>query len=357
MSHIDRREFIAGTTAAGLSLGAFPMLGTLPPAFAQRKSSPSEKSPAELITPETQRKIDRGLEFLAKRQVKTGQTKGGFGHSGYAGGIAVCSLSGLAFMCSGNPPGQGPYGKHIDMCAEFLLKRVSDAGYISAAGNDNMYGHGFGTLFLGEYYGMTRKEEVGDKLRKAVKLICRCQSTTGGWRYQPTKNGADLSITICQIMGLRAARDAGIHVPDEVRKKCIEYVKKSQNNDGGFRYTINGGGSKFPLTGAGLVSLYSAGEYDTDEVKRGLTHLQRYKPGTGRASSYYFYAHYYAVQAMWHAGGKYWDEWYPAIRDELLKSHRGDGSWVDSQVGPEFGTAMACIILQMPNNYLPVFAP
>ncbi|MCH7727986.1 MAG: twin-arginine translocation signal domain-containing protein, partial [Planctomycetes bacterium] len=64
MSHIDRRKFIAGTTAAGLSLGAFPGLGILPTANAQRKSSPSEKSPAELITPQTQQKIDRGLAFL-----------------------------------------------------------------------------------------------------------------------------------------------------------------------------------------------------------------------------------------------------------------------------------------------------
>ena len=34
---------------------------------------------------------------------------------------------------------------------------------------------------------------------------------------------------------------------------------------------------------------------------------------------HYFYGHYYAVQAMWTAGGDYWAEWYPAIRDELIR--------------------------------------
>ena len=34
-----------------------------------------------------------------------------------------------------------------------------------------------------------------------------------------------------------------------------------------------------------------------------------------------------------------------------------DGSWPDPEVCPEFGTAMAGIILQMPNNYLPIFSP
>ena len=70
--------------------------------------------------------------------------------------------------------------------------------------------------------------------------------------------------------------------------------------------------------------------------------------------SHYFYGHYYAVQAMWHAGGESWQRWYPAIRDELVDAAGTDGSWFD-QICPEYGTAMACIILQMPNNYLPIF--
>jgi hypothetical protein len=155
-------------------------------------------------------------------------------------------------------------------------------------------------------------------------------------------------------MGLRAARDAGIHVPDEVRNKCIDYVKKSQNSDGGFRYQISsGGGSTFPLTAAGVVSLYSAGIYDGEQVEKGLKWLMNYLPGKGSSNTgYFFYGHYYAVQAMWHAGGEYWQKWYPAIRDTLLARQTGDGSFADSEVCPEFGTAMACIILQMPNRPL-----
>jgi hypothetical protein len=57
---------------------------------------------------------------------------------------------------------------------------------------------------------------------------------------------------------------------------------------------------------------------------------------------------------MWHAGGELWARWYPAIRDSLIARQREDGSWMDS-ICPEYGTAMACLILQMPNNYLPIF--
>ena len=57
---------------------------------------------------------------------------------------------------------------------------------------------------------------------------------------------------------------------------------------------------------------------------------------------------------MWIKGGAYWREWFPAVRDELIARQRADGSWMDS-ICPEYGTAMATIILQMPNNYLPIF--
>ena len=93
-------------------------------------------------------------------------------------------------------------------------------------------------------------------------------------------------------------------------------------------------------------------------MEKALQYLTKFKPsGAQQGGGHYFYANYYAVQAMWHAGGNYWNEWYPAIRDQLIKSQTDEGSWRSSEAGPEFGAAMACIILQMPLNYLPVFSP
>ena len=59
---------------------------------------------------------------------------------------------------------------------------------------------------------------------------------------------------------------------------------------------------------------------------------------------------------MWTAGGKYWSQWFPAVRDELLANRRdkAGGGWTDIGVSNHYGTAMACIILQIPNNYLPI---
>ena len=356
----SRRSFNRSLLVAG----AAPLAGALlsRPVWAlDREASPNEKTPAELITPAGQKAIDRGLKYLVDTQIKTGPNRGAMATTGMAAGVATASLAGLALMCGGFAPGMGPYGKAIDMATEYVLSHVRNTGYIahkSLSTRENMYGHGFAMLFLSQAYGMTKNSKIAEKLRKAVELTCKTQNDQGGWRYQPRKSDADLSVTVCQIMGLRGARDAGIDVPDKVRKLCVDYVKNSQKKNGSFRYTLRNGHTTFAMTAAGVTSLYSAGIYEGEAVEKALDHLMSFKPsGARQGGGHYFYSNYYAVQAMWHAGGKYWDEWFPLIRNQLIKNQLADGSWNSNEAGRPFGAAMACIILQMPLNYLPVFSP
>lgn len=308
-----------------------------------------------LITPVAQRSIDRGLEYLARRQ----HPNGAVGSGPYRENIAVTSLTGLAFLSSGSCPGEGPYGENLDRLVAFVLDSAELSGRLVVeeyTSHGPMYDHGFGTLFLAEIYGMTRRDDVREKLKKATELIIRTQNAEGGWRYlaQRTRD-ADLSVTICQIMALRAARNAGLDVPRSTVDKTVEYVRRSQNPDGGFRYMLTPGPSAFPRSAAGIVALYNAGIYEGPEIERGLEYLLRFTPDRQlRKESHYFYGHYYAVQAMYQAGNRYYDRWYPAIREELVARSLSDGSWPDG-ICPEYGTAMACIILQMPNGYLPIF--
>ncbi|WP_435005245.1 prenyltransferase/squalene oxidase repeat-containing protein [Tundrisphaera lichenicola] len=310
---------------------------------------------AEQVTPETDRAIESGLEWLGKAQ----NSDGSYGSGAYRGNIAVTSLAGLAFMASGSSPGRGPYGAQIDKALQYVMDNTAPSGFIAVANagtHGPMYSHGFGALFLAEAYGMTRKPEIREKLTNAIRLIIDTQNNEGGWRYQPVRRDADLSVTICQINALRAARNAGLFVPKETVDACIRYVKQSQNADGGFRYMIQGGASAFPRSAAGVVALYSAAIYDADEIKRGIEYLKQFMPEIkfGQRYSHYYYGHYYAAQAMWIRGGEDWDAWYPAIRDELVRRQLPAGFWQDS-ICHEYGTSMALIILQMPNNYLPIF--
>lgn len=325
-------------------------------ASAAQAQDATVETKSELLTPQTEQAIRQGLDYLSTRQ----QQDGSFGSDGYRRNVAVVSLAGLAFLSNGSATGRGPYGRNVSRCLTYILEHADESGFINASEGSShgpMYGHGFATLFLAEAYGMQPDPAVREKLVKAVKLIVNTQNDEGGWRYQPERRDADISVTICQVMALRAARNAGVYVGNETIDRCTDYVKRCQNADGGFAYMLPGGESAFPRTAAGVVALYSAGVYDGEEVRRGLEYLQLHMPKADdvqSADNHFYYGHYYAVQATWQAGGDTWRRWYPAVRD-LLMSRRGkDGEWFD-QICPEYGTAMACLILQMPDNYLPIF--
>ena len=326
--------------------------------FGEARRGDIPEGTLEMMTPDTEKAIKNGLAWLARSQ----NADGSFGSGTYRGNIAVTSVAGLAFMASGSSPGRGPYGAQIDKASAYVMENTSPSGFVavvSASTHGPMYSHGFGTLFLAEAYGITHRPEIREKLQKAVRVIIDCQNNEGGWRYQPVKRDADISVTICQINALRAARNAGLDVPKDTVDACIRYVKQSQNADGGFRYMLVGGASAFPRSAAGVVVLQVAGDRDSKEVRDGVAYLRGFTRGItlGNRYSHYYYGHYYAVQAMWLRGGEDWAEWYPAIRNELLRRQSSSGSWTDNGVCNEYGTAMALIILQIPNNYLPIFQP
>jgi len=314
------------------------------------------------ITPEQQLAVERGFAWLARSQ----STDGSFGAGGFTRNAAISALAGIAFMQGGNLPGRGKYGVNVQRSLDFILNSCQESGLIASdQSHGPMYGHGFATLFLGEVYGMTGDEQVKEKLQKAVRLIQQSQNREGGWRYQPVPYDADISVTITQVMALRAARDAGIKVEKEVIDNAIRYVRNCQNADGGFSYMARsgggGGGSGFARSAAGVASLYYAGIYEGDDVERGLKYLRQFNPAPGKGGApdvegHYFYGHYYGVQAMFLAGGEYWAEFYPALRDQLIaRQNKTTGSW-SGDVSEDYATAMALIILQMPNRYLPVYA-
>lgn len=331
------------------------------PAPAADRSTAENAPLANEITPELSTAVERGFRTLSNMQTR----EGSWGGMRFERHVGITALAGIAYLADGNLPGRGPYAENVERALEFLLTAVAETGLVAEdTAHGPMYGHGFATLFLGEVYGMTaggpntaQSARLYEALVKACRLIVETQNAEGGWRYNPVPNDADISVTICQIMALRSARNAGIEVPKATIDRAVEYVRACQNPDGGFRYQLMSGGSAWPRTAAGVASLYYSGIYTDDAIDRGLAYLiDHAAPNRGLPpGSHYFYGHYYAVQSMYLSGGERWTTWWPAIRDELVATQNPDGMWDDSYAGPAYGTAMALIILQMPKRYLPIF--
>ncbi|HEV3259715.1 MAG TPA: prenyltransferase/squalene oxidase repeat-containing protein [Gemmataceae bacterium] len=333
------------------SVCAFLAVLMLVPASVCTGADEAKKAAARVQMDEATKKATaRALEWIARKQDKDGSWSDG----PHQHNTAITAFALLAFMSQGHLPDQGLYGPEVARGCRFLLASAREDGYLTGARGGSMYCHAMATLALGELWGMTGDDKIKPVLKKAVNLIVRCQNREGGWRYNPDKNSdADISVTIMQVMALRAAKNSGLFVPDKTLRHAIAYINKCYNEQsGGFSYQpyqVPG----FARTAAGVCVLQLSGKYDAKEIKKAVGFLKQ----NFLASQHFWYGHYYAAHAMHQVGGDEWKAWYSRINKDLMDHQTADGSWSThhNEVGPVFHTSIAVIILSVPANYLPIF--
>lgn len=330
---------------AGLTV-AMAFAGMPPPSKAQ-------DPPAEIkIVERVSASVDRGLEYLAAKQKPDGS---------WHNNNAVNALAILAFLGRGHVPGRGPYRDVVSKAAKSLIASQRADGYLAF---DRMYEHGLATLALAELYGMDPDPKVEAALRKAIDLIIKSQAPSGGWRYAPTPTDQDLSVTVMQVVALRAASNAEIPVPAQTIEKAINYVRSCSSPTGGYAY-LAGSGPGPQTTAAGILCMQLLGKGDDPTVAKALVYLDQFQPKWDGNAPYFYYFHYYAIQARYQVGGKAWDDWHPKVRELLLSHQNADGSWDvppgtaenEGSVGPNkiYWTSMACLILEIYTHYLPAY--
>ena len=297
------------------------------------------------LTPQAELAIDNALKFLARTQAADGGWD-----TGYRSASTALAL--MAFMLQGHFPKHGKYGRVADRALVFLLKKSRDgSGYFGK----NMYQHALATLALSEVWGMSDREEIRDALKLAVRIILRSQNAKGGWRYRPYPADADISVTVMQIVALNSAKEAGMYVPQKTIDRAMSYVLGLQVPfTGGFGYA-SASNEGFARTAAGVTSLLMCGmDTKARPVQAGLGYLFRYPREKFTQTGYYYYAHYYAIQAVYQAGEGYYQKWYPRIHDALIKRQRSTGAWTGGH-GTGFDTSLGVLILGVPYRFLPVY--
>src|SRR5207302_1246987 len=163
-----------------------------------------------------------------------------------------------------------------------------------------------------------------------IDLTAKGQSNIGGWTYVPGM-GDEGSVTVTQVQGLRAAHNAGFTVPKGTIEEAVHYLERCKTPEGGIEYSFgSGSGTRLPITAAAVATLYNAGEYDSKLADTSLAyvykqfrlHKEQFSKGTGHE----FYTHLYAAQAFYQAGDKFWDEYFPTARDQLLAMQDREGA-------------------------------
>ena len=322
--------------------------------------------------------IQRALDWLAKEQAQ--QPDGSLPTTGarQEAPLAITALSALAWMASGSTPERGPQGAPLAAAIDYLLGRVEldpdskVSGYI-ADGRDKlsrMHGHGFATLALAEAYAMSPRSPRGRRIERALKLaisrIEASQGAEGGWYYSPERSlEHEGSVTIALVQALRAARNSGLRVNPAVIKQAVEYVRRSQAEDGSFRYAIGHKETSVALTAAAISTLNATGIYSGEEVLRGYAFVQRelverelieHETVTTKAAAFPVYERLYLAQAYWqHPDSALFERWFEAERELLLSSQESSGAWLDPRFGASYATATNALVLALPESLLPIF--
>jgi hypothetical protein len=320
---------------------------------APRTESPEQRDMFVEMTPASERAIQNGLRYLAGCQLPSGA----WTYSNVGPNVGVTSLALLAFLGTGNVPEQGEYAAVIDRGIGWILANAQPSGlihYADGASHGPMYEHAAATLLLSEVYGMSERPEIPAAIQAAVRVIINAQNGEGGWRYQPFSRDADVSVTVLQILALRGAQHAGMVVPAATIEQAISYVKLCADPGGGFLYQTRSGKPGYARTGAGVASLEVCGQFECDEVRRGLDYLIA-NIGKDKNEGNYHYGIYYAAQAIYQAkDARRWQQWFPPIRDQVLGLQK-EGAYWESEHGPAYGTTMMLLTLSIPYRYLPIY--
>lgn len=299
--------------------------------------------------------MKQGLENVAK-------VEGSWASAGKQG-AGVTALALLAMLASGEDPNFGIYGRHVRLALRSLISSQDETtGYIGPS----MYHHGFAMLALAEAYGavddrtLWRDENARRSIGQALELAVQCAITsqksnpTNAWRYSPESRDADASVTGAVIIGLLAARNAGIEVPDESIDKAIGYLRSMSDRSGDVFYLGMGNRLSTSMARVSIATLTFAiaRRRDLAEYKATLNYLrERIDEPAGPFGEYTFY---YESQALFQGDIDSWRKWNKTLIRQLRTAQQQDGS-IQGRFNPPISTSLSLLSLALNYGFLPIY--
>lgn len=350
----------SGAGGGGMTVGKIP-------ATMRGRCIPGER--ARLLhenggTPEVEAAVVKSLVWLKDRQNVE------LGHWGSQYRAAMTGLALLCYLGHCETTKSPTYGETVAKGLVHLIETAKrNQGRIGNIGNQHWtYEHAIATYALGEALVISRAEgteipDLEEVHKRAVQVIIRGQNPDGGWVYGYTGKGSgDLSVTGWQVQALRAAAHAQVDVPglDAAMRKTRSLIAGRQGPLGGFGYRQTE--DKYSLTGVGILGLQLLGNPGKGELQRGFDYFFQGGPFSYNTESCDLYAWYYMTQAAFNQGGKPWETWNAAFRDEILLGQDRDGSWApegsgkSDQAGEDseiYRSCLSTLMLEVYYRYLP----
>jgi hypothetical protein len=224
-------------------------------------------------------------------------------------------------------------------------------------------------LALAEAYGVVEDSTLWEpgtpqdrrrSIAEALELAVRCAITSQesnpwkAWRYAPKTRSADASVSGAVLMGLLAARNAGIEIPDRNMDAAFEYYRRTTTRSGQVLYSPGMGAMSESMNLSSIATLVYAIGKRTEWKEYEATRKYISERVDHREQSYPFYFRYYMAQALFQSDFDAWTKWNRDLIDQLRDLQQDDGSF-KSQHGNAYGTAMSLLALALNYRFLPIY--
>jgi hypothetical protein len=336
-------------TTALVSIVAMPAHAQLPaPRF------------GEVVPRDVREMYDRGLQYLATTQGE----KGDWGNRGGQDGPGTTGMALMVFLACGEDPNFGPYSNHVRRSLRNIIEAQDSTTGIMGM---SMYHHGFATLALAEAYGTVDERNlwpdgkgprsIGQALELAVRgaVTSQKKNPAGAWRYSPDARDADTSVSGAVLVGLLAARNAGIEVPDEAINKAISFYAQMTSASGEVAYAGGMGGFGESLARSSIATLVFsvARRKDLKQFKASLDYLKQ-RIDQVPQQMWQEYASYYQAQALFQGDMAAWEKWNKLLVRQLKQAQAPDGSF-RGQLGGAVSTSLSLLALAVNFRFLPIY--
>jgi hypothetical protein len=303
---------------------------------------------------------DRGLNYLVTSQSEQGNWPGGQSGPGVTGMAVMC------FLASGEDPNFGQYAGNIRRALRSMIsEQNTSTGYFGSS----MYHHGFAMLGLAEAYGAVddrnlwpaggeKTRSIGESLELAVRaaVTSQKQNSLGAWRYSPSGSDADTSVAGAVLVGLLAARNAGIEVPDESIDRAIAYFVSMTAPSGQVAYSggLGGFNESMARISIGTLVYAVARRKDLPQYKATLKYLTDRLTGGSSGHGGLEYQQYYQAQALFQGDFDAWQKWNKDLIRQYRAQQNPDGSF-NGSYGKEVGTPLSLLALAVNYRFLPIY--
>ena len=316
------------------------------------------------VAPDVRLIYRKAADYLASTQDVDGSWNGREGEQ-----PAIAALSVMAFLSTGEDPNFGRYASNVRSALRFIISRQNpQTGYIP----ENMYVHGFCMLAMSEAYGAVSDEllwgdadasvedrrSIGEALELAVRLAVAAQKVNPfkGWRYSPKDTSADTSVTGAVLMGLLAARNAGINVPDECIDNGLNYIRSMTSVEAGTVGYSDIGFNNAPILPSIACLVFSIGKrYEWPELKATKGLLAQHLDTDDVNYGFPEYQRYYQAQALFQADYESWKTWNAGLIGHFREIQTPEGQIGTCPHGPTYSTAMSMLALALNFRFLPIY--